>query len=296
MSLAAPAPAVRRPGAQGASTPSRRGSSGLVGASIVAAFALIAVLGSTVVPYRATALSGAALQAPSATHLLGTNGLGQDVASQLVLGTRISLLVAVLAGMGTVLLGGVVGVAAGWSRAGADAVLMRFTDLVMVLPKLPLLLLVGALTGGSAVTLSLLIAVTFWPMTARILRAQVLTLRSRTHIKAAAGFGASTWHQLRLHVVPDLGLILVAELIPAAGRAIALQAGLAFLGVGSATQPSWGAMMRDALNYQYLFETTAWTWWLVPPVAAIVVLVVGITLLGTAAEGRLSPRLARHAR
>lgn len=296
MSLATAAVDVRRPRAERAASFPRRGAAGLVGAAIVAAFAVIAILGATVVPYRATALSGTALQAPGAAHLLGTNGLGQDVASQLVLGTRISLMVAVLAGVGTVLLGGLVGVAAGWSRAGADAVLMRFTDLVMVLPKLPLLLLVGALTGGSAVTLSLLIAATFWPMTARILRAQVLTLRSRTHIKAAAGFGASTWHQIRLHVLPDLGLILVAELIPAAGRAIALQAGLAFLGVGSATQPSWGAMMRDALNYQYLFETSAWTWWLVPPVAAIVALVVGITLLGTAAEARLSPRLARHAR
>lgn len=274
----------------------RRRAPGLVGAAIVAAFVVIAGAGGAVVRYRATALSGPALHAPSAAHLLGTNGLGQDVASQLILGTRISLMVALLAGVGTVLLGGLVGVAAGWSRGWAGAVLMRFTDLVMVLPKLPLLLLVGALTGGSAVTLSLLIAVTFWPMTARILRSQVLVLRSRTHIRAAAGFGAGTFHQLRLHVLPDLGLILVAELIPAAGRAIALQAGLAFLGVGSVTQPSWGAMMRDALNYQYLFETSAWTWWLVPPVAAIVALVVGITLLGTAAEGRLIPRLTRHAR
>lgn len=274
----------------------RRRAAGLVGVAIVAAFVLIAILGGVVVPYRATALSGPALQAPSAAHLLGTNGLGQDVASQLILGTRISLLVALLAGAGTVLLGGVVGVASGWSGGWVDATMMRFTDLVMVLPKLPLLLLVGALTGGSAVTLSLLIAVTFWPMTARILRSQVLTLRSRTHIRAAAGFGAGTWHQLRLHIVPDLGLILVAELIPAAGRAIALQAGLAFLGVGSPTQPSWGAMMRDALNYQYVFETSAWTWWLLPPVVAIVALVIGITLIGTAAESRLIPRLTRHTR
>ncbi len=282
-------PSVARPGARGR-------AAGLVGIAIVAVFVVIAILGRDLVPYRATALSGPALQAPSGAHLLGTNGLGQDVASQLILGTRISLLVALLAGAGTVLLGGVVGVAAGWLGGWAEAGLMRFTDLVMVLPKLPLLLLVGALTGGSAVTLSLLIAVTFWPMTARILRSQVLSLRSRTHIRAAAGFGAGSWHQLRRHVLPDLGLILVAELIPAAGRAIALQAGLAFLGVGSPTQPSWGGMMRDALNYQYVFETSAWTWWLLPPVIAIVALVIGITLVGTAAEIRLVPSLTRHTR
>lgn len=267
---------------------------GAIGLGLLAIFTVVAVIGGLLAPYRATALSGAALQAPGAGHLLGTNGLGQDVASQLILGTRASLTVAVLAGVGTVLLGGIVGVAAGWSRGWVSAVLMRVTDLVLVLPKLPLLLLVGALTGGSAITLSVLIAATFWPMTARVLRAQVLTLRSRTHIRAAGGFGAGSWHQLRHHILPDLGLLVVAELIPSAGRAIALQAGLAFLGVGSATEPSWGGMMRDALNYPYLFQTSAWTWWLIPPIAAIVVLVIAITLIGTAAETRLMPRLARH--
>jgi ABC-type dipeptide/oligopeptide/nickel transport system permease subunit len=269
---------------------------GLVGGVVVGAFAVLAALGGTLAPYRPSAITGATLQAPGTGHLLGTNGIGQDVATQLILGTRVSLVVAVLAGVGTVALGGIVGIGAGWSRGWVDAVLMRFTDVVLVLPKLPLLLLVGALTGGSVVALAGLIAATFWPMTARILRSQVLTLRSRTHIRAATGFGAGSWYQLRHHILPDLGLLLIADLIPAAGRAVALQAGLAFLGVGNPAQPSWGAMMRDALNYPYLFETSAWLWWLVPPVLCIMALVIGVTLLGTAAETRVSPRLARHQR
>lgn len=268
----------------------------LAGGCFVAASAIVAALAGLIAPYRPAALSGPPVQAPSAHHLLGTNGLGQDVASQLIVGARASLVVAVLAGVGTVVVGGIIGVGAGWFRGWVDAVLMRFTDLVMVLPKLPLLLLVGALTGGSLVALAMLIAATFWPMTARLLRSQVLTLRSRAYIRAAAGFGARTWHQLRHHILPDLGLLLIADLIPAAGRAIALQAGLAFLGVGNPSQTSWGAMMRDALNYQYLFQSSAWLWWLAPPVLAIMGLVLGVTLLGTAAEERLSPRLARHHR
>lgn len=264
----------------------------LGGAVLVA----MAAAGPSLAPYRASALSGAPLEAPSLAHLLGTNGLGQDVLSQLIDGTRASVLVAALAGAGTVVIGGFVGVLAGWFTGWSSALLMRVTDVALVLPKLPLLLLVGALTGGSVVTLSLLIAATFWPMTARILRSQVLSLRSRTHVLAARGFGAGTKHQLRRHILPDLTLLAIAEVIPAAGRAVALQAGLAFLGVGDPTQVSWGAMMRDAIGYSSLFVTPAWSWWLLPPVLAVVTLVVAIAQVGTAAERRLIPRLARHRR
>lgn len=269
---------------------------GVAGGIVVGAFVVLVAFADQVAPYRATALSGGSLEPPGARHLLGTNLLGQDVASQLILGARLSLLVAIVGGVGTVFVGGLVGVTSGWFRGWTDAVLMRLTDLVLVLPKLPLLLLAGALTGGSVITLAILIAATFWPRTARILRAQVLTLRTRTHVRAATGFGAGAWHQLRRHILPELALLAVAEFIPAAGRAVALQAGLAFLGVGDPTQPSWGATMRDAVAYPGLFVTEAWSWWLLPPILAVVSLVVGITLIGTATETRLSPRLGRHQR
>lgn len=267
----------------------------VLGGLFVAGFVVVVLFGTTIAPYRATALSGRSLQPPGGKHLLGTNLLGQDVFSQLVLGARTSVEVALLAGLGTVLLGGLVGITAGWFRGLTDVVLMRVTDLVLVVPKIPLLLLAGTLTGGSVTALSLLIAFTFWPVAARILRAQVLTLRTRTYVRAGTGFGAGTWHQLRRHILPDLALLGVAELIGAAARAVVIQAGLAFLGVGSVTEPSWGGMTRDALNYHGLFVTAAWRWWLVPPVVAVMVMVTGIALLGTAAERRLTPRLARHA-
>lgn len=269
---------------------------GVAGGLFVTTFLVLATFGDRIAPYRATALSGPSLQAPSAHHLLGTNLLGQDVFSQLVLGTRVSVAVALFAALGSVLIGGVVGVSAGWFGGLADAVLMRLTDVVLVLPRLPLLLLVGALTGGSITSVALVIAVAFWPITARVLRSQVLSLRSRTHVRAATGFGAGPWHQLRHHVLPDLALLGAAEFIGAAARAVVVQAGLAFLGVGSVTQPSWGAMSRQAIAYGGLFVTPVWKWWLLPPVLAVMVLVTGITLLGTAAERRLSPRLARHRR
>ena len=289
-------PALALPlGRTQAVTRARAWVAAVAGTLFVAFFTVLAVFGDRLAPYRATALSGRSLEAPSGAHVLGTNLLGQDVASQLVLGARASLMIALLAGIGTVVLGGIAGVTAGWFRGWIDAVIMRLTDVVLVVPKLPLLLLVGALTGGRVAAMSILIAATFWPVTARILRSQVLTLRTRTHVRAATGFGAGNWHQLRRHILPDLGLLSVAELIPAASRAVALQAGLAFLGVGDPTQPSWGAMMRDAIAYRSLFLTEAWKWWLLPPIVAVVALVAGISLLGTAAERHLSPRVSRHA-
>ena len=273
---------------------SRAWVAGAAGGVFVGFFAVLALFGQRLAPYRATELAGGSLEAPSGDHLLGTTVLGNDVASQVILGARASLTIAVLAGLGTVLVGGMVGVIAGWFRGWVDAALMRVTDVVLVIPKLPLLLLIGALTGGRVATLSVVIAVTFWPAPARILRSQVLTLRTRTHVRAATGFGAGTGHQLRRHILPDLTLLSIAELIPAASRAVALQAGLAFLGVGDPGQPSWGAMIRDAIAFKSLFLTPAWKWWLVPPILAVVVLIAGISLLGTAAERHLSPRVSRH--
>jgi ABC-type dipeptide/oligopeptide/nickel transport system permease subunit len=267
----------------------------VVGTLFVAFFVVLFLFGDHLARFRATELAGQPLVPPGGRHLLGTNLLGQDVASQLVLGARASLSVAVIAGVGTVVLGGLIGVTAGWFGGWVDATLMRLTDVVLVLPRLPLLLLVGALTGGKLSVLALVIAATFWPLTARILRSQVLTLRARTNVTAATGFGAGSWHQLRRHILPELSLLGIAELVPAMERAVTLQAGLAFLGVGDPTQPTWGGMMRDAIRYRGLFVTQAWKWWLVPPVLAIVSLVAGIAVIGTAAETRLRPRLSRHA-
>jgi peptide/nickel transport system permease protein len=158
-----------------------------MGASIIVGYIVLFFFGSSLAPYRATELAGPSLVPPGGDFRLGTNLLGQDVYSQLVLGARASLLVALLGGVGTVLLGGIVGVIAGWFPGWPSAVLMRITDLILVLPKLPLLLLVGALIGGSVVGLAVVISSLFWPTTARILRSQVLTLRTRAHVRAATG-------------------------------------------------------------------------------------------------------------
>ncbi len=127
------------------------------------------------------------------------------------------------------------------------------------------------------------------------MRAQVLSLRRRGHVKAAIGFGASSVHILRRHVLPQVSLVLAAELIWAGGRAVVLEAGLAFLGLGDPSRVSWGSIMRDALAYDGLFYSAAWAWWLLPPVLFVSLLLHGITFVGVAAEQVVNPRLGRHA-
>jgi len=267
---------------------------GWLGLAIVAVFVGLALAGPWLTHYRTTALAGNPLEPPSAAHLLGTNGVGQDLASQFLNGARVSLFVAVLAGGGTLVIGALVGMVAGWSGGVVDAVLMRVVDLVLVVPKVPLLIVIGTYAGPSLPVISLIIALTGWPPTARIVRSQVLSLRRRAHIKAAVGFGASTGQVLRRHILPEVGLILTAGLVGAAARAIAFEAGLAFLGLGDPSRASWGAVLRDAIGYGGIFYTNAWKWWLVPPVAAISVLLLGVTFVGVGLEQRINPRLTRH--
>lgn len=267
---------------------------GAIGAAIISVYVLIAILTGFIAPYQTTAIVGPSLDPPSAQHLMGTNGLGQDIWSQMLAGTRVSLFMALVAGGGTLLLGTMLGTLAGWAGGRTDALLMRVIDFVMVIPALPLLIVLGAYLGPSLIAVASVIAVISWPPSARVVRSQVMSLRSRPHLRAAVGFGAGTAHVMRHHIVPEIGLILVAGLVGAAGRAVAMEAGLAFLGLGDPVQSSWGTVMRDALNYRSLFLTPAWRWWLVPPIVALALFLLALTFIGTAVERRLNPRLARH--
>lgn len=271
------------------------GTAGWVGLGIVGTFALLAVVAPWLAPYRVTALAGDPLEAPSLQHLLGTNSVGQDMASQLLAGARTSLWVAVVAGGGTVVIGSLVGGIAGWTGGMADAVAMRLADVILVVPAVPLLIVIGAYTSPSLGSISVIIALTSWPVFARIVRAQVLSLRQRAHIRAAVGFGATTARILRGHIVPELTPVLVAALVGAAERAIIIEAGLAFLGLGSGNV-SWGSAIRDALAFRGLFFTDAWSWWLLPPVVAISLVLVGVALVGTAIDERFDPRRLRGGR
>ncbi|RDI75826.1 ABC-type dipeptide/oligopeptide/nickel transport system permease component [Gaiella occulta] len=267
---------------------------GWIGLLIVGCVTVAAAAAPWIAPYGVHELSGAPLEPPSGAHPLGTNAVGQDLLSQLVEGARSSLVVAALAGVGTLVVGALIGMLSGWLGGRTDAVAMRLVDLFLAVPRLPLLIIVAAYTGRSLLAIAAIIVATTWPPGARVIRAQVLSLKPRAHLRAAVGFGAGALYVLRRHLARELGLILVAGLVVAAERAVMLEAGLSFLGLGDPLRKSWGSIIRDALGFQSLFFTDAWTWWLMPPVAALAVLLLGLTFVGLSIEERVNPRLVRH--
>jgi len=273
----------------------RRPGIGWLGIFFLAVFVGMALFAPRLAGYRVTELAGEPLESPGPGHLLGTNLVGQDVASQIVYGARMSLFMAIVAGGLTVFVGALVGMIAGWAGGRTDAVLMRVVDLFLVIPSLPLLIVLGAYAGPSMTAIAVIVAATAWPPSARVIRSQVLSLRRRAHLQASVGFGARNTHVLRRHVMPEIGLIAAASFVGAAGRAVMMEAGLAFLGLGDPTRASWGRLMRDALDFDALFNTSAWQWWLLPPAVCITFFLLGLTFLGVALEQRINPRLARHA-
>lgn len=265
----------------------------LTGALLLGAFVVAAVLAPVVAPYDPEVPSGPSLAPPSLDHLLGTNNLGQDMLSRLIWGARASLTVAGGAAVLALAIGAVVGVGAALLGGLIDTVAMRVVDILLALPRLPLLVLVAAFTGAGLLTVTVLIGLIFWPPMARILRSRALSLRGRGFVEAARGFGGGVPYLLRRHLIPALGPILVAELIAVASNAVLLEASLAFLGLADPLGVSWGLDINRALAEPGIYFTSAWLWWVLPTGFAITLAILGFTLLGVGLEPRLNPRSER---
>jgi len=274
-------PRLPRPGLAGA------------GLAILLGFGLLAASAPLVAPYDPGAYSGEPLARPSRAHPLGTNDVGHDILSELIYGARVSLMVGLVAGGLTTALAAAVGTAAGYLRGWSDAVLMRIIDFLMAIPHLPLMLLLAAYAGPSLLNVILVIVLLGWMVPARVVRAQTLVVRGEAYVEAARALGAGPLAIMGRHILPGLGPILVSVFVAQAARAVSLEAGLAFLGLGDPTLKSWGLMLRQALSYRGIYFTPHWLWWLLPPGLCVSLLVLGITLIGVGLEGRLDPRLRR---
>jgi ABC-type dipeptide/oligopeptide/nickel transport system permease subunit len=261
---------------------------------MLAVFILVGLGAPLLAPYDPVAYSADSLARPSRSHPLGANDAGQDILSELIYGARVSLVVAVGAASGAVLLGTLVGGAAGTIGGWLDGLLMRAVDVLLTLPRLPLLILVASFLGSGLAQTIGIIALLFWPATARLVRAQVQSLRGRGYVRMARTFGGGWGYVFGRHILPQIGPLLISSLVTAAGRAVAMEAGLAFLGLGDPTAKSWGLMMRFALNLPGLLLTDRWLWWLLPPGICITLLILALTYTGMGLEKALHPRLERR--
>jgi peptide/nickel transport system permease protein len=266
----------------------------LAGLTIVAALVVVGVLAPWIAPYNPVAITGDAFEGPSAHHLLGTNDAGADNFSRLVVGTRDTLVVTAGSTALILVVGLAVGLTAGLRGGLVDTALMRLVDLFLALPALPLLILIAALAGPSRSLSILMIGLFAWPHTARIVRSQTLSLRSRGFIGSARGFGARPLYVVRRHLVPSLGPVTAANLVYAAGTAVTVEAGLAFIGLGDPTTVSWGADLNRAVTNPQIYLGSLWLWWLLPAGLALTLAILGFTFIGVGLEPRFNPRWDRN--
>jgi peptide/nickel transport system permease protein len=226
---------------------------------------------------------------PSEFGGLGTDHLGRPVLTQFIWGARISLLVGLAATVLAILIGSVVGIVAGFFGGVAGSVLMRLTEWFLVIPFLPLAIALAAILGPSLRNIILVIGITSWPSTARLIRAQVLTLKERLYVDRSRALGASNWHLMTRHILPNVSSLILANTTLTVPVAILSETTLAFLGLGDPSNASWGKMLQEAFEAGAVTEQ-AW-WYYVPPGVGIMLVVLAFTLVGSALEEVLDPRL-----
>jgi peptide/nickel transport system permease protein len=274
-----------------------RSPMGMLGGVMLLVGIAVAIFAPLVAPYDPYAIVHVKItdiyQAPSAAHLLGTDDGGKDVLSSLLYGAQVSIIVGFAAAFISLVIGGAIGLVAGYARRWIGALLMRFTDFFLVIPDLALLIVIVAILRERSLTnIILVIGALGWTTTARIVRAQTLTVRERAFVARARAVGASDFHILRRHIVPQVMPLMLANTVLVISLAILEESTLAFIGLGDPFRISWGQMLNFAFDRG---AVSAGAWWaLLPPGFAIVWVVLGTTLLGTALEDAINPRLRRH--
>ncbi len=274
------------------------------GLAIMIAFTIGALVPTILVGPLETAVTatGPRLSPPQTGYILGTDELGRSILNLMVHATRISMVIGLLATVVTVVVGVVVGIAAGYVGGRLDAVLMRIADFFLVIPTFVLAIILtslirDAIGGGSAevfgirvglLVIVVVIGVTSWSSTARIIRAETLSLKERAFVDRARVIGASGGHIMRWHILPNVVNLIVANAVLVFAGAVLTETTLSFVGLGDPFQPSWGQLL-DAARQVGAPGLGAW-WYFVPPGICIVLVVFAFTLVGGALDDLLNPK------
>lgn len=260
-----------------------------VGFLLMAAITLAAIFAPLVAPTELYERVGDRFEPPSAAHPLGLDDAGQDIVTLLLYSTRVSLIVGFGATLLALLLGGVIGVVAGYGGGRSEGALMRFTDFFLVIPEVPLMMIIAAVWGAGVGKMVIVIGVILWTWTARVIRAQAKSIKERVYVKRARSLGAGHWHTVTRHVLPQLAPLLVVSAVLAFAVAVFDETALSFLGLGDPSQPSLGRMIALASGSGAV-SNGAW-WAIFYPGLVVTVIILSLTMMGTALEDALNPRL-----
>jgi len=269
---------------------------GTIGAVMILIAVLVAVFAKWIAPYDPKGDYNLTIKdiygRPSAEHILGQDDGGKDVLTNLIYGTRVSLLVGVFAAAISVFLGGAIGIVSGYYGGKVENVLMRITDFMLVIPSLPLQIVIVAMTKPSLINIILVIGLLGWTGSARLVRAQTLAVKQKKYVLRARSLGSGNLHILRKHIVPIVFPLIAANTVLTLAGAILSESTLSFLGLGDPLMLSWGQMLNFAWSRN---AVSAKAWWaLLPPGLGIVWIVLGATLLGNGLEQIFNPRMEVH--
>ena len=262
---------------------------GRFGLGVLGLFVFLAIFGEALAPYDPTASSYDDMQPPSWDHILGTTESGADVFSQILAGARVSMIVGFAAALISAVLGSAVGLASGYFGGWTDRILDALENWFLVIPTLPLMIVLARLLDPSLTVLIVVIGLTSWAGTGRIVRAQVLTLRERPFVERARALGATDRYILKTHILPNTLPLIFANTVLIVAVAILSEAALAFLGLGDPTRISWGSMLENAFDANAP-SAEAW-WYVIPPGLCITMLVLAVAMLGYLFEEYINPRL-----
>jgi peptide/nickel transport system permease protein len=263
----------------------------LFGSVTLMFFLLVSIFGPVFIPFSTMEFGEVEdmLLPPGGEHPLGTDDMGRDILANLISGSRISLLVGIMATAISMIIGCVIGIVAGYFGGRTDQLLMRFTDFFLVIPWLPLMMVLAAVLGTSIWNIIFVIGITSWAGTARVVRAQTLSIKERQFVERTISIGAGSGHIMIRHILPNVFPLVFANTVLVAAVAITSETTLSFLGLGDPSHASWGMMLH------YAFESGASSagayWYYLPPGICVVAVVLSFTLMGYAFDEILNPKL-----
>jgi peptide/nickel transport system permease protein len=261
----------------------------VVGLVVLLFFVVLAVIGPWIEPYSTTTQVGKVYAHPDGKHLLGLDDGGIDMLSEVIAGARVSMIVGFAGAAVAMIIGGGVGLLSGYFGGKTDIALMRITDYFLVIPDVPLMIVAAAVFGRSVLNVVLIIGVIYWTSTARLIRAQVKSVRERVYVKRARALGGGHGRLLWKHITPQVAPLLVANTVLTVAIAVFAETYIAFLGLEDPSTISWGKLIQNSLSGGAIFHK-AW-WAIIPPGLCVTIVILAATMMGQAMEDALNPRL-----
>ena len=264
---------------------------GLVGLAILGLFILIAVLAPYISPYDPW-YRGMPMQPSGGEHRLGTNDVGQDILSEIIYGARVSLFIAFFSTIIATAIGVGVGLLSGYYEK-LEFALMRIVDIFLVIPRFPVIIIIAAFLRPGMWNLIALFVIFGWPVTARIIRAEVLTQKNREYVEGVRMLGASDRYILARYIFPSILPLALVQLIVEAMHVILAEAGLSFLGLSDPTAKSWGMILHYAFEHPSIFISDLWVRWMLPAGLCITLTILAFTFITHSLEEWANPRIGR---